>query len=70
MVEAFSGVHLRPMLVSVTSTKLKSVRWGTSIVLQSKTGSQRQTEAKYKKKEEREKAVIISEFSSELKVKN
>lgn len=38
MVEEFSGVHLRPMLESVISTKLRSVSWGTSIELQSKGG--------------------------------
>lgn len=36
MVEEFSGVHLRPMLESVISTKLRSVSWGTSIELQSR----------------------------------
>ena len=48
MVEEFSGVHLRPMLESVISTKLRSVSWGTSIELQSKGG---QKENRGKKEE-------------------
>lgn len=51
MVEEFSGVHLRPMLESVISTKLRSVSWGTSIELQSKgEGGKRKIEAKKRKK--------------------
>lgn len=46
MVEAFNGVHLRPMLESVMSTKLRSVSWGTSNELKSKWERQRHTEAK------------------------
>lgn len=46
MVEAFNGVHLRPMLESVMSTKLRSVSWGTSNELKSKRERQRHTEAK------------------------
>lgn len=46
MVEAFNGVHLRPMLESVMSTKLRSVSWGTSNELKSKRKRQRHTEAK------------------------
>ena len=51
MVEEFSGVHLRPMLESVISTKLRSVSWGTSIELQSKgRGGKRKIEAKKEEK--------------------
>lgn len=53
MVEEFNGVHRRPMLESVISTKLRSVSWGTSIELQSKRGREggkRKIEAKKRKK--------------------
>lgn len=50
MVEEFSGVHLRPMLESVMSTKLRSVSWGTSIELRSKKGGKRKIEAKKEEK--------------------
>lgn len=50
MVEEFSGVHLRPMLESVISTKLRSVSWGTSIELQSKEGAKEKQKQKKRKK--------------------
>ena len=51
MVEEFSGVHLRPMLESVMSTKLRSVSWGTSIELQSKReGGQKKNRGKKEEK--------------------
>lgn len=50
MVEEFSGVHLRPMLESVISTKLRSVSWGTSIELQSKGGGQKEDRGKKEEK--------------------
>lgn len=49
MVEEFSGVHLRPMLESVISTKLRSVSWGTSIELESKGGGTRKQRQKKEK---------------------
>lgn len=50
MVEEFSGVHLRPMLESVISTKLRSVSWGTSIELQSEEGATGKERQKKRKK--------------------
>lgn len=50
MVEEFSGVHLRPMLESVISTKLRSVSWGTSIELRSKEEAKGKVEAKKEEK--------------------
>lgn len=53
MVEAFNGVHLRPMLESVMSTKLRSVSWGTSNEL--KSGRERQRHREAKERQGREK---------------
>lgn len=64
MVEAFNGVHLRPMLESVMSTKLRSVSWGTSNELKSKWERQRHTEAKERQRRKKQCSSLLT--STEL----